>query len=697
MKNPLLQLCLIISLCLCSIAKANEDEDENALNYIEKLDDIEVIEQSESHSLVRMLPEQAQNIMDTAEVLKNMAGANVNRNGPLSGIAQYRGLYGDRINVEIDGMKMHESGGNSMDAVMSHVPANMVSAVVLKRGIAPVSSGIETIGGHIQIITKQAEQGDDEMSFNTDLSLGYKSASAGKSASLFASGSSGKHRAYLGLDSENGDSFEFPGGTNFNTEYDKKFYQMGYGLTLDRQQLSFKLNYNDTGNTGTPSLPMDITYIHSGTASSEYQFEPADDTQIITRLSYQNAEHLMKNHQFRLTDTKRESLNNLITRTYGITAHMDRSFGKLSVGFAGDDSNRKAIILDPTNPMFLINNFDTSKTRNSLFLELDKQLNDSLNLISGIRYTQVDMDAADVSSTVAMMSTPMGNLHRTLRDRFNAANRDKSDNNLDVAFNLNQQVSEHINLEYGLAFKNRSPSYRERYLWLPLEATAGLADGFQYLGNLSLKPEAATQFEFGVNYQNDKLSFSPHIFYQQIDDYIQGTATTSTPAPPNTLTFNNVDAELYGLDYELNYQLSERLQLRNITSYVRGKRRDIADNLYRIAPLNTRIELSYGHGSWQLNAEMVAYQAQNNVANTNLEQKTAGYTIFNLGSSYYFNQTANLVFGINNLFDKKYLDHLGGYNRNNLNFDVGFDANNRRANRLPGIGINVFATLYLHF
>ncbi|HHL32280.1 MAG TPA: hypothetical protein ENJ41_06805, partial [Oceanospirillales bacterium] len=439
MKNPLLQLSLIISLSLGSIAKANEDEDENALNFIEKLDDIEVIEQSESHALVRMLPEQAQGIMDTTEVLKNMAGANVNRNGPLSGIAQYRGLYGDRINVEIDGMKMQESGGNSMDAVMSHVPANMVSAVVLKRGISPVSSGIETIGGHIQVITKQPEQGGDEMVFNTDLSLGYKAASAGTSSSIFVSGSSNKHQAYFGVDVENGDSFDFPGGTNFNTEYDKKFYQTGYGLTLDKHKLSFKFNYNDTGRTGTPALPMDITYIHSGTASGEYLFEPSENVQIITHLSYQNAEHLMKNYQFRVATIQRESLNNLLARTYGLRVNMDKTFGKLSMGFDGDVSHHKADIHDPTNPMFLINNFDTSKTRNSLFVELNKQLDESLNLVSGIRYTQVDMDADDVFTSVAMMSTPMGNLHRTLRDRFNAADKNKSDNNFDISFNLNQQ------------------------------------------------------------------------------------------------------------------------------------------------------------------------------------------------------------------------------------------------------------------
>ena len=40
---------------------------------------------------------------DTAQMLRMMPGANLNKNGELTGIAQYRGMYGDRINISING------------------------------------------------------------------------------------------------------------------------------------------------------------------------------------------------------------------------------------------------------------------------------------------------------------------------------------------------------------------------------------------------------------------------------------------------------------------------------------------------------------------------------------------------------------------------------------------------------------------
>ena len=39
---------------------------------------------------------------DSAELLKRIPGANNNANGVITGIAQYRGMYGDRVSVKLD-------------------------------------------------------------------------------------------------------------------------------------------------------------------------------------------------------------------------------------------------------------------------------------------------------------------------------------------------------------------------------------------------------------------------------------------------------------------------------------------------------------------------------------------------------------------------------------------------------------------
>lgn len=687
MKKTRLYLSILSLLAFNSIAMADKEDD------IEKLDKVEVIGQQENREMtVQLLPEKAQSIIDTPDVLKKMAGANVNRNGPLTGLAQYRGLSGARVNVQVDGSNMQESCSNSMDAAMSHVPASMVDAVILKRGVAPVSTGIETIGGSIFIVPKNFTGTSDELEFAADISLGYSSVNSGKKASVLLSAQSNPHNFYLGANSENGDSFDFKGGTNFNTQYDRDFYLLGYNFKGDKQSFKFKLNYNDTGRTGTPSLPMDIVYAKGGVSSIKYKNKIHENWQLTSEFSHQNTDHLMSNYIFRNAQNRRDSFTRVNSNSYTFVLDADIAMGQLSFGFEGDRTGHQADISSPDNGMFHITNFNTGKGRTSLFAELQSDINGSLSLSSGIRLTQVDMNANDVSSSVAMMDTPMGQTHRMLRDNFNAADRDMTDNNVDVSFNLTQKLSESLSIEYGLGFKTRSPSYQERYLWLPLEATAGMADGFQYFGNLNLNPEKATQFELGMTYEKDGLRFAPHVFYHQIKDYIQGTPTPNQ----NVLKFNNVDAKLYGADIEFSYQINDNFAVNNVTSYVKGQRRDIDDNLYRIAPLNTRMEMTYTISDWNFNGEWVVYKAQNNVSFTNKEQSTSGYGVTNLATTYSFNDKTNIAFGINNVFDKKYNNHLNGYNRNNQNADIGFDPTNPRAYRLPGEGTNVYVTLYFH-
>ncbi len=95
-------------------------------------------------------------LKDTSSLLKRVPGANVNRNGPLTGIAAYHGMSGNRININIDGANMKEVGPNSMDPALSHIPAALTGKLTVQRGISPVSAGIETIGGSMHAESKKA-------------------------------------------------------------------------------------------------------------------------------------------------------------------------------------------------------------------------------------------------------------------------------------------------------------------------------------------------------------------------------------------------------------------------------------------------------------------------------------------------------------------------------------------------------------
>ena len=80
-------------------------------------------------------------LVDTATALKDIPGANVNRNGLITGIAQYRGMFGDRVTVGIDDLGIISGGPNAMDAPLSYMSPMITEELVVDRGIASVFAG----------------------------------------------------------------------------------------------------------------------------------------------------------------------------------------------------------------------------------------------------------------------------------------------------------------------------------------------------------------------------------------------------------------------------------------------------------------------------------------------------------------------------------------------------------------------------
>ena len=409
----------------------------------------------------------------------------------------------------------------------------------------------------------------------------------------------------------------------------------------------------------------------------------------------------MTNYHLRATpaeDRWRRNIADSSNRGFSAEAAWADDNGVWRAGIDGFDERHDSEIDNPRMPAFFVVNFNKAERQVlGAYLERDMQAGVGWQLHLGMRYNYVAADSGDVDGTPAMMMPPA----QALRDAFNAADRSQTDHNLDMVLQLRYDLSPGLQAYAGVAQKNRSASYQERYLWLPLEATGGLADGQLYIGNIGLDPETASQLEFGFDLNHATVSLAPRIFYNRVDDYIQGTPLASSspaimmsammnPTRSVPLQFNNVDAELYGFDMDWRLQLGGNWSLSGLLNYVRGQRRDIDDNLYRIAPPNASVRLNYSAANWGVSVENVLYASQDDVSETNREKETAGYGLVNFAGTWQVSSALQLAAGVDNAFDKLYEDHLGGYNRA-MNTDVD------QGSRLPGLGRNVFARLVYTF
>jgi iron complex outermembrane recepter protein len=645
---------------------------------------------------------------DSAQLLKKIPGANVNSNGAVTGIAQYRGMYGDRVNVLMDGIKISSGGPNAMDTPISYIPRAQLESLEIIRGIAPVSSGNETIGGTIRATSTYSRFSESEqLEFHGSVSAGGHSANSGHDISTLMSLANQNHRMHISASRQDSDNYSFSNGDVTPSEHDRNSYEVGYGYQKEDHEFGLEYVRNNTNESGTPALPMDIMFIDADIARGMYK-GTWNQVKVESKVYWSQIDHRMSNFDLRSAPLimggpmtiQRFSLSGSEDYGYGVDASMAFAGGKLKLGTDGHLADHDADIFNPIDNTFLIENYnDIERDVFGVFGEWQRKLATAWDLELGLRYTHVSMDAGTTSATGIPMAMMQMNANM-LAATFSALDHSKEDNNIDVVIKLTHLLRKDTNIEIGFARKTRSPSYQERYLWLPLQSAGGLADGNNYIGDINLEPEVSYQFELGLDWRNKRAYFAPRAFYHHVDDYIQGIDATNTTAimfntiangmtgsTAKILQFANVDARLYGVDADFGYHINHAWHIDGAISFVKGERRDNGDNLYRISPANGRLGVTHQQINWSATIEAVAYMEKEDVSAVTNELETAGYTLLNIYGNYNISDSGfTFAAGIDNLLDKNYAPHLGGVNRvRSVDVPVGV--------RIPGTGRNAFATI----
>lgn len=120
------------------------------------------------------------------------------------------------------------------------------------------------------------------------------------------------------------------------------------------------------------------------------------------------------------------------------------------------------------------------------------------------------------------------------------------------------------------------------------------------------------------------------------------------------------------MDVEAGYDFDGPLRIDAVASYVRGERRDIDDNLYRVAAPSVTAALAYQKQHWSGTLEARLVTDQSDVSLTNSETRSDGYGILNASATFDLTDDARLSIGVENLTDTVYQDHLSGVNRNSM-------------------------------
>lgn len=639
---------------------------------------------------------------DAAAIAARVAGGDIFGNGALSGQLSYRGLAGERVLGRVNGQRFASGGPNAMDPPLHYAPSILVERIDVARGVAPVAEG-PSLGGAINAQLVQAQFTDSEnLTAQARMASQYRSVDDSYAVGGLAALANNIWRIGMIASREQGQDYRFPGGTAVGTSFERNLYGVHAGYRTGSGELFAEYRRSETDPSGNPPFALDMVYFNTDFVQGGFRGEIAEDVGLTVRLGHVAVRHLMDNQTLRQPAAAPMQARATFADADTMTAEAALRFGQsrtyVEVGTDAEITDRFVTITNPTNPAFFIDSQpDIRAERVGAYLQWRGGMG-GLQFELGGRVDRTEQSAGAPQLGTAV---PMG--PRGLAAAFIASGRSASDITFDGVARLWIEGGA-FTPRLTLARKTRVPSVLERFAWLPTEASFGLADGNIYVGNQALEPEVAWIAEVGFDLENDWLTLRPTLFYRRVDSLIQGTPFDDTPGlvnspveivasmsgDPTPLRFRNTDANLYGADFDFVVRPVRQVELAGTASFVRGLRRDIADDLYRITPANLRLSATWATDRLALGAELFAAADQDRVSQTNDELAGNGFATVGLFARYSFDERLALEGGVENLFDAAYAPHLAGRSRVGAS-DVPL------LERLPGPGRGVWVRLTVQF
>ncbi|MCW8921337.1 MAG: TonB-dependent receptor [Sedimenticola sp.] len=661
---------------------------------------------------------------DAASLLKNIPGVNLYGAGGVSSLPVIHGLADDRLRIKVDGMDLISACGNHMNPPLSYIDPTSVGSAEVFAGITPVSVGGDSIGGAILVDSADPEfaQAGEGLLQKGEVGAFYRSNGDAHGGNLSATLANEKiSLTYRGStaqadDYKAGDDFKPAGlaaagrGWLDGDEVGSSMYKsINHSLALamrhENHLMELKLGLQDIPYQGWPNQRMDMTGNDSTQVNLRYEGE-FDWGGLEARAYREHTRHVM---QFGEDKLFWYGSNMGAPFTDGVPCPPTAGMNGCAAGMPMDtEGNNSGLVLkaelpisdrdllrvggeaqryrlddwwDPSgkgmwpNTFWNINNGE--RDRLAAFAEWEAQWNPRWLTQFGLRYEKVDMNTGEVqgyNTTSAQYAAESA--------AFNAADREKTDHNIDLTALARLKLDDTRSLEFGYARKTRSPNLYERYTW----STGGMAmrminmagDGNGYVGNLNLEPEVAHTISTTFDWHNpaqDKWGLKVTPYYTYVNDYIDAqrcvSANSNCGAANQTATnafvylqFVNQSAHMYGLDVSGHYPLAENTPYGDFTatgvlSYVRGKNRTTDDNLYNIMPLNAKLAVVQSTGHWKNTLEVELVDGKDDVSQVRNELETKSYGLLHLRSRYEWKQVG-IDFGIENVFDKFYNHPLGG-------------------------------------
>ncbi len=598
-------------------------------NETTNLESISVVENANS-KIVKDVSNEEIKSADLAEALmKNIPSISIVRRSGIANDIILRGQKKDNINILLDDAKIYGACPNRMDPTTSHVLTNNIKSVKVIEGPYDVEN-FGTLSGLVKVETKEPTKDvHGEINLNAG-SFGYKKASA------TISGGTDRFKLLVSASTEESDQYEDGNGNDFleqqkeknvplSNQYSKNDLDAYKKKTLltkgqfnitDDQEIKLSYTANKSDNVLYPAGTMDADYDDSNIYTVGYTARNLADLSKELNLDYyySNVDHPMSVRLRNNATMMNDMTNHMKTSIWGtkLKNSIDVSDTLITLGLDTSIRNWRGKYSNKINPYIGDSIASTDTQNKAIFTQIEKSFG-KLDLSIGSRYDNTSIDTEDLNKK---------------DNDYNSLN-----GNIFAIYNIDKDTKYFA----GMGKSSRVPDARELYF----KSSTGV-----YTGNDNLKQTKNYEIDLGFDKTIGSFNIRTKLFYSQLEDYIYNMGTK----------FENIDADIYGIDISGFYFLTESLSFDYGIAYQRGKKDGnyIDKDLAEIPPLKANLAFNYEMDKSKYTAEVIAVDRWDTFDDEAKEQELGGYAVVNLKYNNQIHKNFGITIGVDNLFDKTY-------------------------------------------
>lgn len=581
-------------------------------------------------------------VSDGGELLQSLTGVSAIRMGGRALDPVIRGQKETQLNILLDGGYIHGGCPNRMDPPTAYTSVDSYDRVTVIKGNRTVVYGGGGSGG--TVLFERDWPMIDDKGYNAELSGSYRG--NGEQWELGADLVAGSDQGYIRFIAHESESenYEDGHGNEVGSKYDSQSNAILAGVRLgDNTTLQASFEKADEEDVLFPGAQMDSPYADAENTriKLEHQFTQGALRELKVEAYKSDVIHLMENRMMSSpSSSDTEGMRVLVDAT---AADIDWTFG---MDYQSND--RLAVAYMRSNGMAAFSQWPgVAIDQTGFFVEGERAVGSNDVVKAGLRYDRVEASASKADQRFGM-STPKDQY----ANFYSVTETDSDENNVGGFTSWTHRLNQQYTLETTVSRSVRTADATERYI-----AKAPMM-GSKWVGNPQLDPEKHHQLEAVLASDLGELNWSLTGWFNEVDDYILRYKSSG-----NDL-YRNVDARLYGIEADLNYQLSDVITLGTSLAWLEGENREDGTSLSRISPLELTTTLDYRKQQWKAGIEWKLVSSQNDVCLSSDPdcggqdvRKTPGYGLVNLHGEYTTVNGFVLAAGVDNLFDKQYTLH----------------------------------------